>query len=375
MYRTIYRDLLRKIRSGEFRCGDRLPTEKQLCEAFAVSRITVRHAMEMLVRDGVVTRIKGKGTFVAPGPVGREVPGPNAPARRQIGLVVPNFSDAFGAKMLKSIEHACAQKGYDLVLRISWGDLENECAIIDDLRDCGLAGLIVQPVNGPRYNASLLRLILSESPVVVLDRRMPGVEACFVGTDNEASTRRIVQPLFDLGHENIAFVSPPPLQTSTLEERLHAFRACFYERNRVPDESYFFTNVRATLPSQDREEILREDLQNLAQHLHAHPEITAVFPRSITLPGSSGALRRPWACACPRTCPSSASTCRRALHKGMNSPTCSRTRRAWARRPSICSCSASQTGRSSTPPSCCRPLSFQAGAQPRPKPRHGPPDV
>lgn len=277
MYRTIYRDLLRKIRSGEFRCGDRLPTEKQLCEVFAVSRITVRHAMEMLVRDGVVTRIKGKGTFVAPGPVGREVPGPNAPARRQIGLVVPNFSDAFGAKMLKSIEHACAQKGYDLVLRISWGDLENECAIIDDLRDCGLAGLIVQPVNGPRYNASLLRLILSESPVVVLDRRMPGVEACFVGTDNEASTRRIVQPLFDLGHENIAFVSPPPLQTSTLEERLHAFRACFYERNRVPDESYFFTNVRATLPGQDREEILREDLQNLAQHLRAHPEITAVF--------------------------------------------------------------------------------------------------
>ena len=69
----------------------------------------------------------------------------------------------------------------------------------------------------------------------------------------------------------------PQREANQRAQRLHAFRACFYERNRVPDESYFFTNVRATLPSQDREEILREDLQNLAQHLHAHPEITAVF--------------------------------------------------------------------------------------------------
>lgn len=49
----------------EMRAGDRLPSEADLCEQFSVSRITLRHAVDGLVRDGRLSREHGRGTFVA----------------------------------------------------------------------------------------------------------------------------------------------------------------------------------------------------------------------------------------------------------------------------------------------------------------------
>lgn len=46
--------------------GDKLPSEKRLCEQFDVSRITLRHAVDGLVNDGFLVREHGRGTFVAP---------------------------------------------------------------------------------------------------------------------------------------------------------------------------------------------------------------------------------------------------------------------------------------------------------------------
>ena len=45
--------------------GDALPSEHQLCEEFGVSRTVVRQALAQLENEGLVLRVKGKGTFVA----------------------------------------------------------------------------------------------------------------------------------------------------------------------------------------------------------------------------------------------------------------------------------------------------------------------
>lgn len=44
--------------------GDRIPTEPKLCEEYAVSRATVRHAVADLVSEGLLIRRQGQGTFV-----------------------------------------------------------------------------------------------------------------------------------------------------------------------------------------------------------------------------------------------------------------------------------------------------------------------
>ncbi|TFD59791.1 GntR family transcriptional regulator [Cryobacterium suzukii] len=51
------------------RPGDALVGERQLEEQFGVSRITVRRAISDLVHDGVLVRVRGKGTFVSHGMV------------------------------------------------------------------------------------------------------------------------------------------------------------------------------------------------------------------------------------------------------------------------------------------------------------------
>ncbi|MBD3689697.1 GntR family transcriptional regulator [Nanchangia anserum] len=45
--------------------GDRIPSERALCQRFGVSRMTVRQAVDVLVNEGVLVRQQGRGTFVA----------------------------------------------------------------------------------------------------------------------------------------------------------------------------------------------------------------------------------------------------------------------------------------------------------------------
>lgn len=52
------------INTGQWKPGDVLPKEIELCESFQVSRPTVRTAMSRLVQEGLVTRIRRKGTVV-----------------------------------------------------------------------------------------------------------------------------------------------------------------------------------------------------------------------------------------------------------------------------------------------------------------------
>ncbi|WP_421850531.1 GntR family transcriptional regulator [Oricola sp.] len=59
-------DLLRqRIGNGEYKPGDRLPSESELCVEHGVSRGTVVRAIEQLVLEGVVHRRQGAGSFVA----------------------------------------------------------------------------------------------------------------------------------------------------------------------------------------------------------------------------------------------------------------------------------------------------------------------
>jgi GntR family transcriptional regulator len=58
--------LKEKVDSGAWQPGDRFPTEREIVEEFGVSRTVIRPALDLLVGEGAIVRIKGSGTFVAP---------------------------------------------------------------------------------------------------------------------------------------------------------------------------------------------------------------------------------------------------------------------------------------------------------------------
>src|SRR5690606_37654769 len=72
--RAQVREALRAgILRGDWRTHDRLPSENELIERHGVSRITVRQALADLAGDGLIVRVQGKGSFVAPAPVRQEL--------------------------------------------------------------------------------------------------------------------------------------------------------------------------------------------------------------------------------------------------------------------------------------------------------------
>ena len=54
-----------RIRSGELSPGDRLPSERELCNELGLSRGTVRQSLSTLIAEGLVYTRRGKGNFVA----------------------------------------------------------------------------------------------------------------------------------------------------------------------------------------------------------------------------------------------------------------------------------------------------------------------
>jgi DNA-binding GntR family transcriptional regulator len=63
-YRKLYEILKKHILSGLYAEGSLLPSEHELSAAHRITRPTVRHALEALVKDGLIVKKQGKGSIV-----------------------------------------------------------------------------------------------------------------------------------------------------------------------------------------------------------------------------------------------------------------------------------------------------------------------
>lgn len=64
LYCKLAEKLEEKINDGIYKPGDKIPSERELCDLYNVSRMTVRLAIDELERLGKIEKIQGKGTFV-----------------------------------------------------------------------------------------------------------------------------------------------------------------------------------------------------------------------------------------------------------------------------------------------------------------------
>ena len=74
LYIQLQKILKKKILSGKYTVGEKIPPENELCEIYDVSRITVRKAIDTLVQEKLLYRVQGKGTFVTSLKLRRDLP-------------------------------------------------------------------------------------------------------------------------------------------------------------------------------------------------------------------------------------------------------------------------------------------------------------
>jgi len=66
LYYQLKQIIIDKIESRELTENEKLPTEKELCDKYNISRATVRQALKELETEDYIYKIQGKGTFVSP---------------------------------------------------------------------------------------------------------------------------------------------------------------------------------------------------------------------------------------------------------------------------------------------------------------------
>jgi GntR family transcriptional regulator len=65
LFYQLAKKIKERIKSGEYGPGELLPSEKEFCDKYEISRGTVRQAFQELIKEGLVIRKQGKGTFVS----------------------------------------------------------------------------------------------------------------------------------------------------------------------------------------------------------------------------------------------------------------------------------------------------------------------
>jgi DNA-binding LacI/PurR family transcriptional regulator len=89
-----------------------------------------------------------------------------------------------------------------------------------------------------------------------------------------AAAQALTSRLLDQGHKDIAFLSPPPVNTSSIEERLEGFRSAFSGSSGQPHE---LTDLRSTLPGSTTTESVQADMDVIRAFRDQKPEVTAYF--------------------------------------------------------------------------------------------------
>jgi DNA-binding GntR family transcriptional regulator len=64
-YKTVQQQIKNQIISGHFSQGDILPSENYLAEKYHITRTTIRHSLDELVKEGYIVKKKGKGSIVS----------------------------------------------------------------------------------------------------------------------------------------------------------------------------------------------------------------------------------------------------------------------------------------------------------------------
>jgi DNA-binding LacI/PurR family transcriptional regulator len=125
---------------------------------------------------------------------------------RTIGVVVSDIENPFFFRALRGVSDVARGHGYEVVLVNTDEDAESERTAVRVLLERQVDGLVIS--SGPSVGADHLRAAMrTGTPVVMLDRRIPGLAADSVGIDNRAAARDATEHLLALGHRRIALIT------------------------------------------------------------------------------------------------------------------------------------------------------------------------
>ncbi len=219
IYTQIINHILCNIDRGEWKPGDRLPTENQLALTFETSRLTAHKAYQKLVEQGTLVSVQGKGTFVKPD----EPVAPLEERHKVIGVIFPE-STMFFASILKHLERIATSAGYSIHLMYN-DTIEREYNAIITLIGRKVDGIILTALrdNNRRNISTYEMLYKSGIPTVMLGKPPFHVFFDHVMCDDYTAVYDMVESMAEKGHRSFLNIVSPVDDQIAFRERQSGF--------------------------------------------------------------------------------------------------------------------------------------------------------
>lgn len=242
-YKAILENLRQSLASGEYRAGERLPSDEELTRRFAVSRMTVVKAMQELQASGLVVRRVGSGTYAAANS-GQE--------GYLFGLLIPELGQT---EIFEPICQGMAKSPVAAKHSLLWGNssaglskehvAERLCHQYISQKVSGVffAPLELTPAMEEVNRRVVASLDRARIPVILLDRsiaRYPERDNYdLVGIDNRRAAFQLTEHLVGAGAKKIAFWARR-LSASTVESRIAGYREALFAQRLLHTEDLVF---------------------------------------------------------------------------------------------------------------------------------------
>lgn len=188
-----------------------------------VSAQTAEHVAAVAERLGYRVNLIGRGLRAGTGAT--------------IGVVVPVISNPFYGELIHRLEDHLQQRGFDLVIADSHGDVERERDRLRMLVERRVEGVFVVPSDA-ELSFDAVADTATRVPLVQLDRRVIDLPADFVGVDNHRGIERAIAHLTAAGATRLVLVSGNDV-TSVGRERREAFENTVRARALPREENIF----------------------------------------------------------------------------------------------------------------------------------------
>lgn len=199
-YQKLYNWAHTLITSGVIKNMDKFPSEPSLQKKFGYSRQTVRTALQKLEEEGLVTRVRGSGTYVSYdcSKVNEERP--------QVGLLLSYYSDYLFPRVYDGIESCLTEKGYAIEVAVTKNRLNDEAIYLEGILKGDVSGLIIEGSRSafPNPNIRLYKEIKRRNiPTLFIHNHYENMVFDSVEMSDKKCSYELTKLLIENGHRRI----------------------------------------------------------------------------------------------------------------------------------------------------------------------------
>ncbi|MBB6672960.1 GntR family transcriptional regulator [Cohnella nanjingensis] len=235
-YQLVKDYVLSQIENNEISQDDRIPSESEFAKMLDVSSITVRKALTDLVNEGVIYRVRGKGSFVANQSAAAVKATSNLVAFIISGL---ELHDSSYLRIMKGVQSFLGKNDCKLMIEFVENNFEQERELVLQLIQSDIRGLLVYSSDPDAARGYLDDIRRRSIPFVMLDRFPAGYPVSSVACNNHDGAYEAVEYLIGQGHRRIGFAAYD-FHLSSESDRYQGYRSAMSNASAGIDDEWLY---------------------------------------------------------------------------------------------------------------------------------------